>query len=60
MSEQTHLRLGVRRDYKFACGVEKNAWGSMVLSSRANYLGVTCGNCKRTKAYRDAMEAQRR
>jgi hypothetical protein len=44
-------------DYKYACGVERNAYPSMVLSGAVNPYGVTCKNCKRTKAYEKAMEA---
>lgn len=53
MSAQTHLRLATkdRNRYKFACGVEKSRLASMVISSLRRWFGVTCGNCKRTKAY---------
>lgn len=59
VSKQTHLRVGVGRGSRFAyaCGAERNAWGSMVLTSRANPLGVTCRNCVRTKAFAEAMKA---
>lgn len=59
VSDKGHLRISEMgdSDYKYACGVERNAYPSMVLSGAVNPYGVTCKNCKRTKAYEKAMEA---
>lgn len=52
-----HLRLDGQ---KMACGGERNAWPSMWLTSTSHTCMVNCGNCIRTKAYKDAVAANDR
>lgn len=52
----THLRVKVTVECdKYACGTKTNR--DVQLSSCVNPYGVTCYNCKRTKAFKDAMKA---
>lgn len=58
LSEKAHLRISPDGgNYKYACGVERNGFGSQILSGCVNPYGVTCGNCKRTKAFDAAWKA---
>ena len=40
------------------CGADSNPWGPYALAMTRNLKHVTCGACRRTKAYRKAAERQ--